>query len=443
MSVSQFFFQTFDYATFLRSINLQLLETDITSWVLRYTCGDCLMYNNQIIYTNIPLIAYELFKEFFFTKPCYFFEFIIKSGNLLSYPLSKVISQMSGINTCFSPLNSFTYNQDLGMLTDFSVALNSLIRQNCNQINKICIYYDQQFVNLPMANLINLQKNLYDITISNITPYFNNNVHFFNWKLPISNAIINNANTITRFCIIDCHFPLENLSLFVNLEHLRLENFGNYTQKFTSLSSISFHHLKTFYFSSRQASTNLSIFSKFIENCGENLEEFSFKSDCLEDPNNSSLLFKSFAMKCPKLRTFEGPISHSSIDELTLFLNSCYFINSLFLFPALSNHNSLLIEDNYFDVYGYEDNYDSEHDFDGLLLSLLHTMPLNLTKLKLGNGWFISATTLYEFLEFRLNVMKGKSIKLDHEINVKVIGGEFDEIYKNYCERCGEIYNSY
>ncbi|CAG8839653.1 8141_t:CDS:1, partial [Racocetra persica] len=53
------------------------------------------------------------------------------------------------------------------------------------------------------------------------------------------------------------------------------------------------------------------------------------------------------------------------------------------------------------------------------------------------SGWVISATALYEFLEFRLAVMEGKAIKL-HWDNVKIIGGEFEEIYGNYCEKCGE-----
>ncbi|CAG8743384.1 11993_t:CDS:2, partial [Racocetra fulgida] len=366
---SPMFNPIFDYSTFIRYLNLDALKLAIKSWI--YDSSSPKEFHG-VVCPQITIVAKELIKYFLLKSPSVL-SIEAKYGNDLLEILLEILNSIPETKSKLVDLRELICHGALKVIPTFFSQISRISRV----IQRLIIdpYQDTEH----LATLINVQKNLKEITIGH------------SYTSPISTSsreavlsALSHSRSITLLKIKYMYFPLAHLANLCNLEELSLQGFGKrevMNEIWEPLLSISMLKLKKLFISSLFTNANLEIFSKFIQNSPK-LQELTIRSSRISDPENSKLLLTSISQACRNLVKFEGPIMDQNVKELSQLLYSCPNLSFLYLHPST-------------EYYFMQD----QMDFDDLLKEITRIQPARLDLLKIARGWKFSGELIGRFLE--------------------------------------------
>ncbi|CAB4373924.1 unnamed protein product [Rhizophagus irregularis] len=288
------------------------------------------------------------------------------------------------------------------------------LSQITNSIEKISFTIYKIMTNSSLI-LLKSQKNLKELIIQ----------YNINYNILIdNNAILTLLEKSSNLIILNLEnffFPLENLSLFINLQELSLSDCGYHNYNFydwLKFSLISLPNLKKLFFKDSNP-IYLDIFSKFIintnfNNFGSKLSHIIIQCCKFKNSINTNLLLISISNNCPLLSFYSGPISSNDTFELSQLLNSCSFIKTLKFHPSISKCST---------------DSDIRISFDPLLLELSKSPLLHLKTLTIVHGWMIQSNIFEDFLKSR---NRNEIRKFNFYWNNTLIIGDLVKICEDY-----------
>ncbi|CAG8507109.1 9541_t:CDS:1 [Scutellospora calospora] len=389
----------FEYATFIRYLNLDALKLSIKSWI--YDSSSPKEFHS-VVCPQITVVAKELL-QYFLQKTPFVHSIEAKYGNDVLEILLDILNTMPESKARLADLRELICHGALKVIPTFF----SEISRTSRGIQRLIIdpYQDTEH----LATLIKAQKNLREITIGH------------SYTSPTDSAsrdavfiALSNSRSISLLKIKYMYFPLVHLANLGNLEELSLQGFGKreiMNEIWEPLLSIPMLKLKKLFISSLFTNANLEIFSKFIQN-SPRLQELTIRSSRISDPENSKLLLTSISQACQNLVKFEGPIMDQNVKELSQLLYSCPNLSFLYLHPST-------------EYYFMQD----QMDFDDLLKEITRIQPARLDLLKIARGWKFSGELIGRFLESRKQL--GKQICLYWSQSIST-NERLDEIVKKY-----------
>ncbi|EXX72217.1 uncharacterized protein OCT59_000948 [Rhizophagus irregularis] len=403
---------TFNYQTFLRVIDMLCIDLAVKDWFAHPNYGK-LSYTSTQIKLLLSILTTHLHNSSFINILKISHTIIVKTTGTTSDIIFDIINQIpisSGKINCFSNLKEFQYNSDTPIMENLFLKLSQIT----NSIEKISFTIYKIMTNSSLI-LLKSQKNLKELIIQ----------YNINYNILIdNNAILTLLEKSSNLIILNLEkffFPLENLSLFINLQELSLSDCGYHNYNFydwLKFSLISLPNLKKLFFKDSNP-IYLDIFSKFIintnfNNFGSKLSHIIIQCCKFKNSINTNLLLISISNNCPLLSFYSGPISSNDTFELSQLLNSCSFIKTLKFHPSISKCST---------------DSDIRISFDPLLLELSKSPLLHLKTLTIVHGWMIQSNIFEDFLKSR---NRNEIRKFNFYWNNTLIIGDLVKICEDY-----------
>jgi len=200
--------------------------------------------------------------------------------------------------------------------TDFFCQLSQI----CHNLRSISIRFDGDHVSKGLKELISLQNNLKNLTLTardegswtNIIP-----------------ALTKRSNTVTKLhlyydsyknVIHSYNLPVSFVSLFLNLQEIIFSFTYQHSLDFKELQHFNFPNLQILKFI--EQCPKPEYLSKFLENNGKTLKKFYIDI-------NMNTSISTIAKFCPNLKSLFVIFGHSEVDNLKTIFISCQYLESI------------------------------------------------------------------------------------------------------------------
>ncbi|GBC00284.1 hypothetical protein RclHR1_00380052 [Rhizophagus clarus] len=325
----------FNYASFCKVLSISNI----------YSIVKLFVKNQQSINTmdNINLLTQEILKMFMSVSSLKHLSYTSDHSPVnIKTPTNITFVHFPGAKHCLTYLSEFicTSNINSGILNQLS--------KICHNIHSLNIKFKKYADNADrvsngLKNLIHSQNNLKSLSLT----YINET----NYWADIIHSVTMHSDTLTKLSIksVENHWPISFIKDFKNLRELDisliyLSKYDEYADfgHFEDLQHFIFPYLKRF-------NINLPakvepIVVKFLENNGENLEEFQCKSKC----KNNSTKAVNFAVNkhCPRLKSLHTTFYErlSGISLKLIFKNCKELENIEILRRSISLSGKVLLE---------------------------------------------------------------------------------------------------
>ncbi|CAI2165168.1 486_t:CDS:1 [Funneliformis geosporum] len=366
---------TFNYATFLRVIDMRCLFVFVRAWIQQMTITKQQNHYNS---KQFQFILQQLLNHFFRNSRCIH---ILRINNSDTAELIRnSIEQIPEPKTCLANLKELVSYWDEHQVMDIIFYELGKVARFIEKLDLTLFH-----ITVELSSLIRAQRNLRQLTLCN---KINSSVHFDPWvEGAIGSALMEKSHSITHLELDKKEFPLESLSNFNNLVELSLKYCGheNFQQSdWLPLTKVSLKNLEKLYFESKFP-IYLEIFVNFIKNSGNNLRHITIHGCQIFDPEKSDLLLTSIAENCPLLKYFDGPVQSENVEELGKLFESCLQLSELYLHPSTTRCFSPVPRMN----------------FDLLFNEITIKSANELERLAIIHGWKITSTSLEYFFENR------------------------------------------
>ncbi|CAG8483318.1 10467_t:CDS:1 [Scutellospora calospora] len=389
---------TFEYASYLRKLDLKSFFTAIQSWS---ACFAKWTKNNFAGY-QIELVIKELLRNLFLISPRILV--LRVNVNIIGAIIADILQNVPEARSCLTSLKEFMYFAEHPTME----ILFSQIAQLTGNIERfnLSIYGHTE----QLLNMIKAQKLFKELVINNRT---NSPLGFKFWVDTDAGSLISKkASTITYLEIENIFFPFQALSHFTNLVELNMFYCGSYSSNdWDPLSDVRLKKLEKISYKNRH-SLYLESFGRFLGNAGINLSSITIRCCSICDPEQSHLLFTSISDNCPNLIHFDGPIGSDNSSEFGQMLHACSKIETLCLHP--SNKCCRVVQ--------------SRTDFNPLLKKITIKQPWKLRKLTIIHGWRFTSDVFEVFLQSRQRISK----TITFYWNECEIIGSFDKVCVKY-----------
>ncbi|CAG8448836.1 12856_t:CDS:1 [Dentiscutata erythropus] len=390
---------TFEYASYLRKLDLKCFFIAIQSWT---EYSDKWSAKRTFTGGQIGLVIQELLRHLFLSSP----RLLVLKVNVdkIGAIIVDILQNVPEARNCLASLKEFLYFAEHPTME----ILFSQIAQLTGNIERfdLSIYgHTEQLINMLKA-----QKLFKELIINNRT---NSPLGFKFWVDTDAGSVISKkASIVTYLEIENIFFPFEALSHFTSLVELNMFYCGSYnSHDWTPLSDVRLKKLKKISYKNRH-SLYLESFGRFLGNAGINLSSITIRCCTICDPEQSYLLFTSIADNCQNLIHYDGPIGSDNASEFGQMLNACSQIETLCLHP--SNKCCRLVE--------------NRIDFNPLLRKITIKQPWKMSKLTIIHGWKFTTDVFESFLQSRQRISK----KISFYWNECEIIGNFDKVCLKY-----------
>jgi hypothetical protein len=377
----------FNYANYCKVLSISKIHSSA-----KHFLNDQQSINTK---ENVNFLTQEILKMFMNVSSLRKLFYTNDEGNI-KIPNNIIFVQFSGAKDCLTKLSEFTCTSNV-----HSEVFNQLSKM-CHNIQSLNIKYGEfdDRVSDGLKNLISSQKNLKSLSLT----YYKTN----HWEDIIS-SLKKHSNTLVKLSIKanENHWPLSFIKDFKYLKELDISlSFVNKESDFNhfeDLQNFTFPYLK-------KLNINLPIkvehiVEKFLENNGENLEEFQSKCKCKISSINHAV-----NQHCPNLKSL-----HTISDDLSGSLLEN-------IFKSCKNLESIKILRRGLNLSGKE-----------LLKIVAENSPKNFHELKLHN--YYTELDTKDLESFFISWEKRKSKKLITLIFKDVVSeknDEKEEIIKKY-----------
>ncbi|CAG8516313.1 8365_t:CDS:1 [Cetraspora pellucida] len=389
---------TFEYASYLRKLDLKYFFVAIQSWT------ECYDKRTKMTFTGgqIVLIIQELLRNLFLLSP----RILVLRVNVdkIGAIIVDILQNVPEARKCLTSLKEFTYFAEHPTM-EILFSQIAQLTGNIERFNLSIYGHTEQLI-----NMIKAQRLFKELIINNRT---NSPLGFKFWVDTDAGSIISKkASTITYLEIENIFFPFQALSHFTNLVELNMFHCGSYSSHdWAPLYDVHLKKLEKISYKNRH-SLYLESFGRFLGNAGINLSSITIRCCTICDPEQSHLLFTSIADNCPNLIHYDGPIGSDNASEFGQMLYACSHIESLCLHP--SNKCCRVAE--------------NRIDFNPLLRKITIKQPWNMRRLTIIHGWKFTTEVFENFLQSRQRISK----KITFYWNECEIVGRFDKVCEKY-----------
>ncbi|CAI2178326.1 20300_t:CDS:1 [Funneliformis geosporum] len=348
---------TFNYISFLRTLNISCLESSI-----RF-----LLKRERVKKDYLSLLLLEFIKVIFTQSRC-LYGLHTNSTHLASEILINAIETIPEAKTCLSTVSVFSGTKSGSNGEKLYSSLSKFL------LNIKTLYIEDAKITKDLALLINSQRNLQKIIIKQYHDRKSNST-----ENEVCSLYIKNSPSVIHLEYEAYCFAMPLLPKFENLKKLivKIDGIEFTRDEYEPLFTSSFKKLEAFTWLCSQ-SFYLDIFSRFILFNGQNLRQITLRA---RDDGNSRLLLDSITITCLNLQSYEGPIAKDDVNELSKLLETCKHLKSLRFYPS-----RLLF---------------MTSEFDDLLDVITNISPKSLMELKLMDSWKISLKPFENFLKSR------------------------------------------
>ncbi|CAG8466732.1 14731_t:CDS:2 [Dentiscutata erythropus] len=388
----------FDYASFLKHLNLKFFGHSIKVWIDRAVKNGFINHDSQQI---IHYLLIEHVTKLLLTRSTSLRSLDLRYCDDVDMRdcleiLASVLESTNDALDCLIYLKDFKYSGSNQVMPRIFASLTS----KCQNIKHLGIYGFRPTDNF--INFIDVQKNLNDATIS-YAPCGRFDSSFSDWST--NEFVSEKSKSIIRLSV-------ENIFNFANLEELYLRSFDHIFSRegWEPLARLPLKRLKTFYFQTQlhQPFEFLDIFAKFVENTSGELRHITFLTGLLNLVHLDTRQFiTSIATNCPFLEVYEGPMMENNTEQLALLLEKCTKLRALHIY-----------------LIGKSD--DERPTFDFLLSQLSSSLAPNLEFLKISGECLVYEETVSSFFNVRRNLAK----------KINFHWGEFVECVGNVKDVC-------
>ncbi|CAG8600734.1 34507_t:CDS:1 [Gigaspora margarita] len=393
----------FDYASFLKHLNLKFFGYSIKVWINRSIKNGIINQDSQQI---IHYLIIEHVTKLLLTRSTSLRSLDLRYCDDVEMRdcleiLASVLETTNDGLDCLIYLKDFKYSGSNQVMPRIFASLTS----KCQNIRHLGIYGFRPTDNF--FNFIDVQKNLNDTTIScGSTGRFDSS--FSEWTT--NEFVSENSKSIIRLSVENICFPLDFLVNFANLEELYLRSFDHIFSRegWEPLARLPLKRLKTFYFQTQlhQPFEFLDIFAKFVSNTAGELRHITFITGLLNLVHLDTRQFiTSISTNCPNLEVYEGPLMENDTEQLALLLEKCTKLRALH-------------------IYLIGKSEDDRPTFDFLLSQLSSSLTPNLEFLKISGECLLYEETVNSFFNLRRNF--GKKIHFHWGEFVECVGNVKD-----------------